>query len=414
MRYQMKKNIKIHIKNFWSLSHNNEGGVLIMVGVFILIIFAIGGAGIDFGRAQLLQMKEQQSSDAATLAAASILDKDTSDPNEEAIRRAAAFRYYNLNFPTTYLGVARTNPDVVFNKATGDITVTNNETITTNYITTMGTSSLNVAARTKVNIPNKNIPDFDVVMVIDESGSTSGIIPGTGMSRIQTERAAVSSMLEVLFPINQPPNPNLRFGLTGHSGAITHAYGLTSDKAQAQTYIDALDWYNQTYTHWGMEAGFNMISGVWNGFVPPARCGVHNVPRCVPERNTGVPAAVTDRDDGARLSRSRYVVFITDGFIMVQPAPCRGGSGAYLPGDTCPNYRAFLEVCDSIKRAMPDGSPGAIVYTINFASQSPGDVAPMTSCASDPSKYFYAPDGPTLQGILTGIATKINKIRITD
>jgi|CXWL01.1.fsa_nt_gi Flp pilus assembly protein TadG len=406
--------MKKHIKILLSLGRANEGGVLIMVGVFILIIFAIGGAGIDFGRAQLLQMKEQQASDAAALAAANILDKDTTNPNEATIREDAARRYYNLNFPTNYLGVARTTPQYSFDKASGDIIVSNSENIKTNYITTMGRSDLTVAARTKVNIPNKNIPDFDVVMVIDESGSTRIAIPTTGRSRIETERAAVSSMIDVLFPVNQPPNPNLRFGLTGHSGAMTHAFGLTSDKSQAQTYIDSLDWYNQTYTHWGMEAGFNMISGVWNGFVPPSQCGVHNNPLCVPQRNTGVPAAVTERDDGARLSRARYVVFITDGFIMVQPAPCRGGAGDFLPGDTCPNYRAFLRVCDSIKAPLADGSPGAIIYTINFASQSPGDVAPMTACASDSSKYFYAPDGPTLQGILTGIATKINKVRITD
>ncbi len=403
-----------YMRTLLYMGRANDGGVLIMVGVFILIIFAIGGAGIDFGRAQLLQMKEQQASDAAALAAANILDKDTVNPDEVTIREAAARRYYNLNFPSSYLGVSRTTPQYSFDKASGDIIVSNRETIKTNYITTMGRNDLTVAARTKVNIPNKNIPDFDVVMVIDESGSTQIVIPSTGISRIETQRAAVSSMLDVLFPANQPPNPNLRFGLTGHSGAITHAFGLTSNKAQAQTYVDVLDWYSGTYTHWGMEAGFNMISGVWNGFVPPNECGARNNPQCVPQRNIDVPAAVTNRDDGAILSKARYVVLITDGFIMVQAAPCPGGAGDFLPGDGCPNYNAFLRVCDSIKAQLADGSPGAIVYTINFASQSPGDVAPMTACASDSSKYFYAPDGPTLQGILTGIATRINKVRITD
>lgn len=415
-----------------SLIRKDDGNVIIMVGVFILLIFAIGGAGVDFGRAQLVQMKEQQAADAAALAAATILDKNTHNAKEEQIRIAAAYRYYKLNFPPTYLGIDRNTPNYSFNKGTGNIVVANSQSLITNYITTMGRTNIDVGASTRVNIPSKNLPDFDVVMVVDESGSTEEMMTdGSGKTRFQAEKEAVYSMVDNLFPDNQPENPNLRMGLIGHSGPIDHAHGLSSNKAEVQTYVDAIDVYGETYSHWGLEAGFNMITGVWNGFYPPTKlCGIDGKPKyCLAERNTGVPGPVTDRDDGEQLSKVKYLVFITDGEIMHQALPCWGGIewynmypalytddpmqyGAPVPAapppGVCNNYPEFLEQCTKLKNA------GVTVFTINFAQQDTNDIDPMTQCASTPDKYYYAPDGDTLKGILTGIAKKANKVRITD
>lgn len=412
------------MKKLISLLYSNTGNVLIMTGVFILIIFAIAGAGIDFGRAQLVQMKEQQASDIATLAAANVLDKDTVNPDENTIREATAQRYYNLNFPVKYLGVTREDPTYNFNKANGTIVVSSSQNVKTNYINTIGRDSLDVASRTAVKIPNKNMPDFDVVMVVDVSGSTNEPMPVTGISRLETEKAAINDMIESLFPDNQPVNPNLRMGVVAHSGAINNAYGLTSDKVQAKSYIPPLDYYPFTYSHYGLEAGFNMISGNWSSFTPPQHCILHSpTNECAAERNVGVPPAVTARDDGEKLSKVKYVVFITDGFIMRQAAPCdEDGVGnmrikypaimaddVAAPGDTCRNYRKFYEQCDKIKNDAK-----ATLYTINFAQEDKGDVDPMKACASSEDKYFYAPDGNTLRNILSGIVKKANKVRITE
>ncbi len=397
-----------------------------MTGVFILIVFAIAGAGIDFGRAQLVQMKEQQASDIATLAAANVLDKDTVNPNESSIRESAAKRYYSLNFPMKYLGVIRQDPAYSFDKAKGTIVVSNSQNVKTNYINTIGRDSLDVASRTAAQIPDKNMPDFDVVMVIDESGSTKQAVVrgGPGPSRISLERDAISTMVDNLFPDNQPQNLNLRFGLVGHSGPIDHAFGLSSDKDQVKGYVKAISNFGETYTHWGLEAGLNMITGVWNGFVPPRICyidSLHVDPTyCLPERNTGVPGAATLRDDGQKLSKVKYMVLLTDGEIMYQPLPCPGGwdhkrkypsdyvDDVPLPGDSCKNYRALYEQCDKVKAA------GVTLYTINFAEQTADDITAMTKCATSPDKYFFAPDGNTLKGILSGIAKKASKVRITE
>lgn len=417
----MKKNLK----NLHSLNHNVEGGVLIMVGVFILIIFAIAGAGIDFGRAQLLKMKEQQASDAAALAAANILDKDTIEANEKAIREDAALRYYNLNFPTSYMGVTREEPDFKFNKGQGDITITNSQTIKTNYITTVGRSDLKVNAATKVNIPSKNFPDFDVSVILDNSGSTAELMP-SGKTRLETEKDAVLTMIESLFPDNQPKNPDLRLGLIVHAGAITSAHGLTADKEQLKSFVPTIGYTEWTYSHYGLEAAYNMINGIWTGYVPPQKCTTsktytYNI--CVPEKNTGMPEALTDRSDGKQLSKVRNVVFMTDGMIMIQAAPCKVDAPIDVfrvqypiimkddvaeAGDTCRNFRKFHEQCDKIKAS------GATLYTINFADEDPDSATNMKKCASSPDKYYFAPDEVTLKNILSGIATQAKRIRITE
>lgn len=421
-----------HLRLIAALCRSNEGGVFIMTGVFVLIIFAISGAGIDFGRAQLIQMKEQQASDIATLAAANIIDKDTTNTEEKAIRESTAKRYYNLNFPTKYLGVTRENPSYNFDKSSGVIIVGNNQNINTNYITTIGKGSLNISARTAAKIPNKNIPDFDVVIVVDESGSTKEAVieGGPGPSRMSLQKEAINSMIENLFPDNQPLNPNVRMGLIGHSGPIDHAHGLSSDKAQVKSYADAIDVYGETYSHWGMEAGFNMITGIWNGFYPPTKycCFDNNPHYFLAEKNTGVPEAATLRDDGEKLSKVKYLVFITDGDIMKQPLPCYAGIyykenfpalytddnmplGEPVPTvepPNCRNYPKLLEQCTNLKNA------GVTVFTINFAEKDPGGLATMTACASTPDKYFFAPDGDTLKNILNGIAKKASKVRITE
>ncbi len=409
-------------KTFVNLLRDDKGNVLIMVGVFILVTFAIAGAAVDFGRAQLLRMKTQQASDLAALSAALILDKTKTNAHAKQVRSDAATRYYNLNFPTTYLGVTRTAPSYDYNTSSGDITVSSTGTIATNYVTTMGTSHINIRANTKVNIPDNNQPDFDVAMVIDESGSTNRDANGNWGGKPSTmdmEKDALAVMIDALFPDGQPQNDNLRFGLVGYSGPIVHAYGLTSDKSKAKNYVKNLDWYYQNYDHWGLEAGFNMVTGVWNGFTAPYSCGVHQSSACVPQRNTGVPIPESTRNDGKLLSDNGNIVFITDGYIMEEPAPCIIGVWyrTQYPtidqdwpqaGDKCRNYQAFLRQCDAIKAA------GVTIYTINFISQSWADITPMTACASSPDKYYYAPTGNKLKKILKGIANQIRTVRIVN
>lgn len=256
-------------------------------------------------------------------------------------------------------------------------------------------------------------------ILLDESGSTKDIPPGFAKSIIETEKDALNSMIDSLFPDDQPDNLNLRFGLVGYSSAIVHSFGLTSNKKQASSYVNSLDFYSGTYSHWGLEAGYNMLNKKWTGFIYPYLCPPHSSGMaCIPQNNTSSAPPAATRSDGKETSESKHLVFITDGYIMGQTAPCEYGVAAHeaypdidpetaLLGDSCPNYRLFNEICDKIKKS------GITVYTINFFSKLDSDIIPMKKCASSDDKYFYAPDTKSLKNILSGIAVQIHKIRIT-
>lgn len=379
---------------FLSFLHDQRGGVLITTGLSILFLVGVTGAAIDLGRQQLIRARTQQSSDAAALAAAT-LSATGANPQQ------VAMRYFNLNFSTGYMGFDRPSPSI--NVGTTTIAISATNSMPTSFANNIGVHTMNAGGRTVVanESTSKATMDYDVVAVIDESGSTGARDAGTGRTRMEEEKDALRDMIEGLFPSSDSTNKNLRFGLVGYTGYISTTGGLTSNKGHAQSYISKLKSRCHNYDHWGMEAGLKMITGQWSSPVPKPECSV--------AQNTSVPGPATSRDDGKNLSAAKHIVFITDGYIMVEPPPCYGGGG----GGPCPNYPIFLKSCDQVKAA------GVVLYTISFVSQTPGDVGALKSCASiDPAtgqpRYFYAPDAATLRKILGEVGETIRSIRITE
>ena len=373
-----------------ALLRNQSGGVLITTGLAIVFLVGIIGAGIDLGQQQLLRARIQQSSDAAALAAAGLVAKGA-DPQQTALR------YFNLNFSQTFMGKQRPTPSVAV--GANSISVSANESLATTFTNTIGASSVNAGGKTVVANPTEKKSatlDFDVVAVIDESGST-GARSSSGKTRMAEEQEALRDMIDSVLGTTEDGANNRRVGVVGYSGAITTIGPLTSKVGNAKSYIAKLQPRCQNYDHFGIEGGMNMLSGGTGG-------GFENRVLCAIQKNTAMPAPATARDDGQLVSKVKHLVFITDGYIMIEP-PCVRGK--------CPDYDVFLDACDKAK------SQGINVYTISFVSQTPGDVAALKACASNDPKtgqpqYYYAPDSVTLKSILAGVVQTIKNIRITE
>jgi Flp pilus assembly protein TadG len=432
---------------------DHSGNVLMLTGLAFLFLVAIGGAGYDLGRQQLVEQRIQQASDAAALAAAA-MDIGTAD----ADRIQMAQQIYNLNFPAIYLGVVRPPPNITVNATQVQVGASTNVStaFVRNFNDGAGPSTLATAGLSSVLIKRDKI-DFDLVVVVDESGSTSDTCPACIGSRINTERLAIISMLDIIFPAG-PVNPDVRFGLIGYTQHVSNKWGLTSTKADAINAVTFLNFRASNYDHYGMEAGFNMATGnssatTPNGEVPyfmvdaaydntppgmyfetalqPFRncyrrtsltygipsvadpCQIIPIEAAV--RNVDTPAPRTVRSDGNAVSPVKNMIFITDGEIMEEPSGCSDGPRFALepavPGAPCPNYPRFLAECDKVKAA------GINLFVISFASQALGDVATLRSCASrDPAtgnpQYYFAPSGPTLNTILQDLGNRIIKVRI--
>lgn len=433
---------------------DRSGNILIITGIGFLFLVGIGGAGYDLGKQQLVKQRIQQASDAAAVSAAGMSGASVAD------RTLMAQKIYDLNFPSTYLGVARPAP--VITVTATDVRVSGSTNVSTAFVSNFnngaGPVTLASAGSSKVLIKNNKI-DFDLVVVVDESGSTAAGCASCVGSRMDTEKLAITSVLDIIFPAG-PVNPDVRFGLIGYTQHVSNKWGLTSIKASAQNAVTFLQSRNANFDHYGLEAGYNMITGnttvgTPNGTIPdfmvnaaydntpPAEyfnpavfpfrscfrsvsftygiptagdpCSTYLIPTAV--KNTEVPPPVTARSDGMPVSLVKNVIFITDGFIMVEPDGCNYGPQFMLEprtaGAVCPNYPKFLTECDNLKAA------GVNLFVISFASQTAGDENTLKSCASiDPSngnpRYYFAPSGTALNTILQSIAALITKVRIIE
>lgn len=144
------------------LVREQHGSVLMLTGLAILILFAVAGAGVDFGRQQLVRMKLQNASDAAAVAAASLKNATVAE------REAIALRYYNLNYPQSFLGVERPDPEIII----GDtISVEASTVLMANFISNVGVQRLEAEGRTVVNASSNSSQNYDVILVMDNSSS---------------------------------------------------------------------------------------------------------------------------------------------------------------------------------------------------------------------------------------------------
>lgn len=171
-------------------NHDARGSVLMLTGLAILILFAVAGAGVDFGRQQLVRMKLQNASDAAAVAAASMPEGTTVEQ-----RRQVALRYYNLNYPASYLGVARPSPNIQIGN---QITVDASATLATNFIANVGVDQLASQGRTVVERTEARNSIYDVLLVMDNSNSMSW--PTTAPAFAQTPAADRQNAMNLILP----------------------------------------------------------------------------------------------------------------------------------------------------------------------------------------------------------------------
>lgn len=148
-----------------ALLRDTNGNVLMMTGLALILLFAVGGSGVDYGRQQLVRMKIQQASDAAALAAASVPCE--AEPCTERLQ--TAMRYYNLNYPEKFLGVTRPQPTITA-PLNGPVTVSANADIETQFISNLGIPVLESKGRTVVSSENQGSA-YDIVMLLDNSNS---------------------------------------------------------------------------------------------------------------------------------------------------------------------------------------------------------------------------------------------------
>lgn len=445
------------------LVREQHGSVLMLTGLAILILFAVAGAGVDFGRQQLVRMKLQNASDAAAVAAASLKNATVAE------REAIALRYYNLNYPQSFLGVERPDPEIII----GDtISVEASTVLMANFISNVGVQRLEAEGRTVVSASADEEQAQDVILVMDNSGSMAYQTSAPSFAQTDVARARITTV-----PVcrnQQQPFYDLecptKFTALGYSnsglcfsqgatdfcrafqnsaiprGAAVASYGFVGNsrlnalRSVANTFVDTL------LVQGNPENRMGIIT--WNE-------GVTDERRLTDDETlirtdladmgafgaTNPYAAMQKAVDLARdfeTGHVKAIVLLTDGKPTYADAT---GMPIYknMPGEPwailqdihgCDGrISSFCQsavdltntVCSQLK------NDGIIIYTIGFgltvgpdlnASERQRAINFLSNCASingeGNPRFFDAPDGATLEEAFKQITTQLGKLRIRE
>ena len=249
---------------------NEQGSIFIFFAIGAIMLVVAGGAAIDLGLQQLVNLKKQQSADAAATSTAALVGAGLAT---EAQITPVANRYYQLNLAADNTG-ARDNTPPTVRLAGGFITVTAPTTnINTHFVSVTGTKTLPTKGASTVTVPGHRAADYDVVIMTTAttnfniwlSGQTSppnAAVPTWFSTQIGYYFGA---FIQDLLP-DGCNTPNTRVGYINYAQKINQKLGLTCNPTEALQPIR--NWWGTQgydYTHLGMLAAMDMLSGGTSG-----------------------------------------------------------------------------------------------------------------------------------------------------
>lgn len=206
------------------------GNVLVMTAASIVPILALVGGGIDVSRIYLAESRLQSACDAGALAARRAMGGLTwTDASNEA-----AQAYFSTNFPegkyaTTDVSASFEADDL------GAVTGTASATVPMALMQFFGATntSLSVSCVADVNLPNT-----DVMMVLDTTLSMNDPNPGDTIKRMDALTSAVISFFDAL-EAAKPTGARIRYGFVPYSHTVNVGRLLKRDWIQNSGIYDS-------------------------------------------------------------------------------------------------------------------------------------------------------------------------------
>lgn len=386
--------------------NNEQGSIIITFALVINTLILAVALSLDLGRAYMASSAISGALNAASMASA-VNDGDAVKAQE----------YFVANLPNGTLGIG-------YDYAT-DVThvVSNNSVImdasgfeVPAYLSPGNTGNATVATGggVTVGLSSGGIVPFDVVFVIDKSGSMHGS-SGSGGSKWQAVDTAIKNFIDYVYP-NQAIGPdglhNYRFSINSYGSSYGVTYDFEHDK---QTVL-------------------NQLATVWPaGGATCAMCGIRLGKEVLIDEAIGPNGA---------LDRRRIVIILTDGmfnqadqYMLPHPLPPNYDGNTPPNNFTASPYANAAKECYSVKnlaimdpntgqqyghKLLSGGPPQAVtnvqdvaVWTVRFGSGANGgqNLAIMNYCADDPSQSLYAQTGTELNQIFQLIVQTYARLR---
>ena len=161
-----------------------HGSAMGLMAFSVLTLAAAAGLAIDAGRGYLIKARLSEAVDAAALAGGRALSEDSAEPI-----RAQIEKYFQANFPESYLGVGPAQTKIEVSDGGNEIRVSAAVTVPTTLLSAFNIKGYDVSASATV---SRTLRSLEIALVIDNSKAMNG-------KRMKQVKAEAESFLDLLF-----------------------------------------------------------------------------------------------------------------------------------------------------------------------------------------------------------------------
>lgn len=193
------------------LRRDTSGNVLAITAAAIFPLAAMIGGGIDISRLYLTKTRLQQACDAGALAGRKSMSGITWTEADKTV----ANQFFHLNFPDGRYGTGTTTIDYAASNA-GAVSGTASSVVPMTLMSLFGMPDKTINAECTADL---QLPNTDVMFVLDTTLSMNDINPGDSKSRIGVLRDAVTNFYTELQQV-KPAGSHIRYGFVPYSGTV--------------------------------------------------------------------------------------------------------------------------------------------------------------------------------------------------
>lgn len=210
-------------RSFAALLKDASGNTLAMTAAAIVPLLAMVGGAVDLSRVYLARSRLQAACDAGALAARrSMVGLTWNDTS-----RQTALNYFNSNFPLGKYATGEITVDYAANNR-GVVSGTANVAVPMTIMEFFNFGNQDVAVTCSADL---NLPNTDVMLVLDTTLSMNDPNPGDSIRRIEALTNAVTSFYSTL-EAAKPEGARIRYGFVPYSQTVNVGMLLRRDWIQ--------------------------------------------------------------------------------------------------------------------------------------------------------------------------------------
>ncbi len=368
---------------------DEHGSIIILVGLSIFLLVAVGGIALDLGKQQLINQRIQQSADFAALAA--------SVRPDNSYREGTGHAYFQLNYPSRYMGLDRPTP-TVSSPDNAIVTVKASQTVPMNFISLLGTSEVEAAGSTYAQVPR--YPTLDLMLVMDNSGSMDEEDTPAPTLYLAGDKSKMKTVCNVASPENPSgckSNVDNKWNKPTRLNALRYTADSLANKllnvSTRDHRIGIVTWDKNVITWKNFDDNYSHVNDDLMGMATSS--GTNSA--------VGMQRAETIINDNARSGEyTKALILFTDGENTVTNAN----------SDT-------LAACGRLK------ANNVLIFTILYdpASESPDAIPMLSDCANGPNGtsspkpnenlyFFPVRSSEALNDAFNSILETLNRVRM--